>query len=96
MKGFVNFNGDLRSTWNKSRINFLAELGELDRKMLRDCWKSFILLLVKKKKIEEQFRHCVSLVGIFPTRFDDFIEQTGRTAFTSHILYDGSKNRCYR
>lgn len=50
MKGFVNFNGDLRSTWNKSRINFSGELEELDRRMLRDCWKSFILLLVKKKR----------------------------------------------
>lgn len=49
MKGFVNFNGDLRSTWNKSRINFSGELEELDRRMLRDYWKSFILLLVKKK-----------------------------------------------
>lgn len=37
MKGFVNFNGDLRSTWNKSRINFSGELEELDRRMLRDC-----------------------------------------------------------
>lgn len=58
--------------------------------------EKFYFITREKKKMEEQFRHCVSLVGIFPTRFDDFIEQTGRTAFTSHILYDGSKNRCYR
>lgn len=55
------------------KINFSEELGGFDRRMVearwRDRWKSFILLLAreKKKKMEEQFRHCVSLVGIFPT-----------------------------
>lgn len=54
------------------KINFSEELGGFDRRMVearwRDRWKSFILLLAReKKKMEEQFRHCVSLVGIFPT-----------------------------
>lgn len=86
------------------KINFSEELGGFDRRMVearwRDRWKSFILLLAREKKKRWKNNSAIVFPSLessrLPTRFDDFIEQTGRTAFTSHILYDGSKNRCYR
>lgn len=80
MKEFILMGIDLRSR-KRSRINLSGE--RFDRRMLRNVeglLEKFYFTR-EKKKMEEQFRHCVFLVGIFPTRFDNFIEQTGRTTF---------------
>lgn len=48
--------------------------------------KSFILLILGEKKKDQR---TIPPLCSPPIRFDDFIEQTGRTTFTSHVFTTG-------